>query len=362
MENEEGLLQPFVDQVISKAKRKQLAQTRNLRLGLMRHIFVIIDMSEKMLDSDLRPTRITLTLKILTIFLKDFFSKNPISQIGIVISRNKRAEKIIAPTGNLKLLLDCVDKIEQDECTGEPSLQNSLEMCLHHLRHLPTHASKEILVILGSLTTCDPSDIEETIESLAKCNIRVSVVGLAAEVKVCQKIAKSTKGVYDVILDEGHYKDVIFNHLNPPPATAMSESSLIKMGFPPFSNEGESKPSMCVCHINNSVNFSTSGYLCSQCGSKYCDLPVECQTCGLTLVSSTHLSRSYHHLFPVDMFQEVKDYLDKNQACFSCQVVMRSGAQCKTCKNDFCIDCDLFIHEELHLCPGCASKPILRTS
>lgn len=47
--------------------------------------------------------------------------------------------------------------------TGEPSLQNSLELALKSLRLLPSHASKEILVIIGALTTCDPGDINETI-------------------------------------------------------------------------------------------------------------------------------------------------------------------------------------------------------
>ena len=31
-------------------------------------------------------------------------------------------------------------------------------------RHMPGHASREILVILGSLVTCDPGDIHQTIK------------------------------------------------------------------------------------------------------------------------------------------------------------------------------------------------------
>lgn len=30
---------------------------------------------------------------------------------------------------------------------------------------------------------------------------------------------------------------------------------------------------------------------------------------------------------------------------------------CPLCKESFCIDCDLFIHETLHNCPGCTSHP-----
>ena len=35
------------------------------------------------------------------------------------------------------------------------------------------------------------------------------------------------------------------------------------------------------------------------------ELPASCHVCGLTLVSSPHLARSYHHLFPVQPFREV---------------------------------------------------------
>ena len=27
--------------------------------------------------------------------------------------------------------------------------------------------------------------------------------------------------------------------------------------------------------------------------------------------------------------------------------------RCPECKNDFCAECDLFVHEVVHVCPGC---------
>ncbi len=35
------------------------------------------------------------------------------------------------------------------------------------------------------------------------------------------------------------------------------------------------------------------------------DIPSTCHICRLTLVSSPHLARSYHHLFPVKPFEEM---------------------------------------------------------
>lgn len=216
---------------------------------------------------------------------------------------------------------------------------------------MPKHASKEIVVVMGSLTTCDPSDIQETIDALVAHNVRCSVVGLSAEVRVCRTLAKSTKGRYDVILDEAHLKDLIMQHLNPPPATSNTESSLIKMGFPVLVTEAEGTASMCVCHINSNTNFSRSGYFCPQCNSKYCELPIECQTCGLTLASAAHLARSYHHLFPVDVFKED----NSPGTCCACKFEATAGSRCESCSSFFCLECDIFIHESLHLCPGCAS-------
>lgn len=48
--------------------------------------------------------------------------------------------------------------------SGEPSLQNGLELAMKSLKMLPSHASREIIIIMGSLTTCDPNDISKTID------------------------------------------------------------------------------------------------------------------------------------------------------------------------------------------------------
>lgn len=36
-------------------------------------------------------------------------------------------------------------------------------------RNLPAHTSREVLMILGGLTTCDPSNIDATIEVFLRC-------------------------------------------------------------------------------------------------------------------------------------------------------------------------------------------------
>jgi transcription initiation factor TFIIH subunit 2 len=60
--------------------------------------------------------------------------------------------------------------------------------------HLPTHSSREILIIFGSLTTVDPGNIHDTLDVCLKDKIRISVVALAAEMKICREICDKTGG------------------------------------------------------------------------------------------------------------------------------------------------------------------------
>lgn len=77
---------------------------------------------------------------------------------------NKRAERITELAGNCRKHVKAITALNRTTLVGEPSLQNGLELALKSLKLLPSHASREILVLMGSLTTCDPSDINVTIE------------------------------------------------------------------------------------------------------------------------------------------------------------------------------------------------------
>lgn len=359
-ENEDGLLQPSIEEMIQRNKRRRALQKKNLRLGIMRHIFIVLDFSEAMMQKDLKPSRINCALKIIDLFLTEFAGLNPISQIGIIITRNKKFELLSPMSSDMKSHITALKSLKDVICTGEPSLQNSLEAAQTTLKHMPNHTSKEVLLILGSLTSCDPGDIHSTIQSLANYNIRCSVVGLSAEVKVCKTLVTETKGTYDVVMDDAHFKNIVFEHLNPPPAKKGTQSSLIRMGFSQYVHDDKDTPAMCTCHLSKNTDFSHHGYFCPQCQAKYCDLPIGCHVCGLTLVSAAHLARSFHHLFPVELFKEIKVDEGSPGKCFSCEKPLLSesndAAQCTVCSNDFCLDCDIFIHENLHFCPGCAVR------
>ncbi|KAL1914932.1 uncharacterized protein VTP21DRAFT_7848 [Calcarisporiella thermophila] len=373
-EDEHGSIQSVVANLQQQLKRRRLLRdTATLQRGIIRHLFLVLDASEAMAEKDLRPSRLDLTLDYARQFVLEFFDQNPISQLGIIATRDGIAEKLSDLSGNpndhIKILKD---KKNQDT-SGEPSLQNSLEMARNSLSHVPSHGSREIVIIYGSLTTCDPGDITDTINALKQENIRVSVVALAAEMQILKTLCHETRGQLGVVLNETHYKELLFEMIPPPPVTtAKSSSNLVMMGFPKRLVETDS--SLCVCH----GKLTVGGFLCPRCSAKVCDIPTDCDICGLTLVSSPHLARSYHHLFPVNNYIEVPWKSAVSDHCFSCQIPFESkpppttrttgpGAipsiaqetassgryQCSKCKQHFCVDCDIFVHEVLHNCPGC---------
>ncbi|XP_035744380.1 general transcription factor IIH subunit 2 isoform X2 [Egretta garzetta] len=311
-EDESGSLKATIEDILFKAKRKRLYEHHGqVRLGMMRHLYVVVDGSRTMEDQDLKPNRLTCTLKLLEYFVEEYFDQNPISQIGLIVTKSKRAEKMTELSGNSKKHITALKKAVDMNCSGEPSLYNSLNLAMQTLKHMPGHTSREVLVVFSSLTTCDPSNIYDLIKCLKAVKIRVSVIGLSAEVRVCTVLARETGGTYHVILDESHYKELLMHHVSPPPASSSSECSLIRMGFPQHTiaslSDQDAKPSFSMAQLENNSEpgLTLGGYFCPQCRAKYCELPVECKICGLTLVSAPHLARSYHHLFPLDAFQEV---------------------------------------------------------
>ena len=360
-----------------------LKDTTPLQRGIIRHLILILDMSLAMNEKDLRPTRYHLTLSYTESFIREFFEQNPISQLGIIGMRDGVGVRVSDmsgnPTAHIAAIRECRSSASL-EPKGNPSLENALEMARAALFHAPSHGTREILLIFGALHTSDPGDIHTTINNLVQDKVRATVIGLAAQVAICAELVSKTndgeKSNYGVVLHEQHFRE-LFMAVTTPPVTHESSnkttSSLLMMGFP--SRTVENYPSLCACHTKP----SRSGYLCTRCNAKVCTLPSECPVCSLTLILSTHLARSYHHLFPLVNWVEVPaSKAHRSTACFACLKPFptslktstvskgpRSASQpaststsrfeCPVCRRHFCIDCDLFAHEVVHNCPGCQS-------
>ncbi|KAK3387083.1 putative transcription factor [Podospora didyma] len=383
----------------AEKRRRLLRDTTPLQRGIIRHLMLVLDMSFAMADKDLLPTRYLLTITYAVEFVREYFEQNPISQMGIVGMRDGIAVRVSDMSGNPA---EHIERLrvwaEEQEPQGNPSLQNALEMCRGALFHTPTHGTREVLIIYGALLSSDPGDIHDTITSLIADHIRVSVVGLSAQVAICKELCSRTndgdEGNYAVALHEQHFRE-LFLAVTTPPVTRTAEqnnASLLMMGFPSRVLASKDHVSLCACHNRP----SREGYSCTRCRTKVCRLPAECPVCGLTLILSTHLARSYHHLFPLRGWVEVPwAEAARSTSCFSCQAafpavpskasrlkgkgssigvggedgqvvppllpdatkgVSESGRYaCQVCGNHFCIDCDVYAHEIIHNCPGCQS-------
>lgn len=393
-EDDSGSLESAVRSMIEGSKRRRvLKDVAPVQRGIIRHLVLLIDLSASMLEKDMRPNRFDVTLQYAREFVTEYFDQNPIGQLSVIGTREGIAERLAMMGGNTVDHTASLSNKRRLEPRGEPSLQNALEMATSSLVHLPASNSREILAIFGSLTTCDPGNIHDTISTLVKDNIRVSVVHLAAEVKVFKDVCTRTGGTFSVALNEGHFHDSLFE-LVPPPAVegaprkqrrtnimdgeedeeVQNGVDLLQMAFP-LRLPAHAAPTLCACHSRS----RGSGYLCPRCGVKVCDVPTDCPVCGITIVMSTHLARSYHHLFPVPNWKAVPwasvNPESSAAACFSCNLAFpaqendRSAAankaleeaglaassryRCGRCGKDFCLECDAFVHEQLHVCPGC---------
>ncbi|KKZ60837.1 transcription initiation factor TFIIH subunit 2 [[Emmonsia] crescens] len=403
VEGADGTISATVEGLLEAGKRKRLLRdTTPLQRGIIRHLILVLDLSSAMAEKDLRPTRYLLTLRYAHEFVLEFFEQNPISQLGVLGMRDGLAVRISDMSGNPTDHILAIQALRTKDPKGLPSLQNTLEMARGALFHTPTHGTREILIIFGALLSSDPGDIHQTITALATDKIRVSIIGLAAQVAICRDLCARTNNgddtVYGVALNEQHFRELFMNVTTPPattvtptPTTSSSTttntknqltntSSLLMMGFPSLTLTTTPTPTLCACHSKP----SRAGYLCSRCCAKVCTLPTSCPCCGLTLILSTHLARSYHHLFPLMNWVEVswrRAAKRGSTSCFACGVLFPrvpkqfdgggedkesakgvgagisvSGRyECRVCECHFCIDCDVFAHEVVHNCPGCQS-------
>lgn len=391
----DGSIEGVLGGLEEAGKRKRLLKdTTPLQRGIIRHTLLILDLSSAMTEKDLRPTRYLLTLTYSIAFVREFFEQNPISQLGILGMRDGLAVRVSDMSGNPNDHINALKGMRQEEPKGSPSLQNALEMARAALYHTPSHGTREVVIVLGALLTSDPGDIHDTIKACIKDRIRVSIIGLAARMHICAEICQKTNGgdesSYNVAIDEMDYRELLMGITTPPvvrstdtEAQKRNAATLLMMGFP--SRIVEEKATLCACH----GNLTRGGYLCSRCKAKVCNLPATCPTCDLTLILSTHLARSYHHLFPLRNWIEVSWDRARRKGsvqCFGCltpfppvpakedaatgtehdraeaRTKRAEGAsessryECETCQNHFCIDCDVFCHEVVHNCPGCQSS------
>ncbi|CAK0742284.1 hypothetical protein CVIRNUC_001385 [Coccomyxa viridis] len=380
-EDEYGRLRPLDFREEQRAKRQRLlsaAASASIRRGMIRYLQIIVDLSRASSIGDMRPNRLAVMAGVLQGFIRKFFDENPLSHLGLVIMRNGVAERLTelagSPEAHIAKLQGAMD------AGGDASLQNAMNVALDSLKSIPPYGHREVLILFAALSTCDPGNVMDAVKAAKERNVRVSIVGVAAEVHICRVFTKETRGEYGIALNERHFEELVFSHATPPPSLAGDTSaSLVRMGFAHRNPDGIDG----TAYIGAECKLGTGGFTCPRCRARVVELPCSCHICGLTLVSSPHLARSYHHLFPVRAFSEVPQAEleavkagaeatvvaktsseDGGSTCYGCLTELTVSGEdltqdlgvvvrCGECKQLFCYDCDLYIHETLHNCPGC---------
>jgi transcription initiation factor TFIIH subunit 2 len=313
---------------IIRLRRKRLKQNdyalreKKVVRDMIRYLFVIIDCSRWVKSKDpVLPggSMLEVAVQILLEFVDEFYDQNPLSHLGFVILKNGEAEVLTKLSSSSKAHKLALQSLANSPSfpSGELSLQNGLETAGRSLGHQPRHGSREILVVCGALSTCDPGHIlTETMPRLKAANIRVSTFALFAELHICRKLAEETGGAMGVCLDKGHMRDWLLGQCVPPPAIRRELDELgcemVQMGFP---SRIKSDVPTLVHATRDTKLLARTSYSCPRCRANIQELPADCVVCGLKLVLSPHLARSFHHLFPVAPFSELAPQakIDQNE-------------------------------------------------
>jgi transcription initiation factor TFIIH subunit 2 len=157
--------------------RYDAAGGRRVVRDMIRYLYVVLDFSSCMATKDTsigKGLRFQSTTNLAMLFVSDYFDQNPISHLGVIVAKDGQAELITQLSGNSKVHIRALQHLAAGggsgiAAEGEFSLQNSLEVAGRSLGHMPKYGSREILVVTGSLATCDPGDLlMETVRTNCK--------------------------------------------------------------------------------------------------------------------------------------------------------------------------------------------------
>mmetsp|Transcript_13836 Transcript_13836/g.22627 ORF Transcript_13836/g.22627 Transcript_13836/m.22627 type:complete len:248 (+) Transcript_13836:239-982(+) len=181
-EDETGRLRMGTGDKSYRDKRRKIAlvaANSHVCKGMIRFLYVVLDLSLAVNEEDMRPSRLAVVSALMYKFFREFFSQNPLSQLGLVVTRNGIAERLTELSGNPEAHIAALK--EHLDAAGDMSIQNSLEQVQSSLAQLPLYGSREVLFVVSALSTCDPGNVHNAINAAKNAKIRVSVVAVAAE-------------------------------------------------------------------------------------------------------------------------------------------------------------------------------------
>ncbi|KAL8432891.1 hypothetical protein ACSSS7_004294 [Eimeria intestinalis] len=317
----------------SPEERQGPPRDLHIKRALLRSLVILIDATDGMRETDFKPDRLTCATQLLEAHAaaevlsptpagvttepagalrtpgaadnaslesksSSFFSSNVDELVTALVARRRRRN---LPTAHA------------------PSLKNGLDRARALLEAVPPYCTREVIVLYGSIRTCDVGSIDDSIEELRKLRARCSVVSVAPEVRIVRALATQTEGTFGVAMHRDHLCSLLMQHTQPPAWLEGLQPCLIRVGFPSFKES--STAALCSCH--SLPRFRT--YTCPLCSAKLCDLP-------LLLAASAIPSR------PEGSTPRLA-------------VLLLPTPHCQR-------ECDSFSHEQLRHCPFCVMNDI----
>lgn len=131
-----------------RAKRERflaLNKSSSIKKGLIRYLVLVVDLSRACSSEhlDLRPNRHSCMIRVVRRFIRDYFDQNPLSQLGIMITRDGIAIKLTDLSGSPEAQ---VKKLNESNLgsSGDASLQNVLDLGLTMLESVPPYGHREV--------------------------------------------------------------------------------------------------------------------------------------------------------------------------------------------------------------------------
>merc|ERR1712086_1008908 len=189
-EDETGRLRITQGDKKYREKRRKIAMAAansHVCKGMIRFLYVVVDLSQAVNEADMRPSRLAVVSGLLYTFFREFFNQNPLSQLGLVVTRNGIAERLTELSGSPESHIKALK--ENLEAAGDMSIQNSLEQAQTSLAQLPTYGTREVLF----------------------------VVSVAAELHVCRLMTEETGGLFGVSQSQHRLEELVMAHVPPPP-------------------------------------------------------------------------------------------------------------------------------------------------
>jgi len=367
----------------AKRKRSLRAVQGSIKRRMLRAVLLVVDASKATGLTDVKPTRLIAVTNALITFSRAFFDENPLSSLGVVCTRNGKVERLCELTKSMRKVEDALLALQTGGASsGSATLQNCLELSMSMFNYVPNYVEREVLIVASALSVVDPGDIFTTIKTLKdkaakdKSNIRCSTIHMCGLVEIYKRLADQTSGTFGVATGLKHLQDLLTDHITPPPS--LKENALahmVQMGFPSQrledavdsldSSKKKRNHRAQMAYCLESGQIERAPYYCPRCQAPVASLPATCRACQLSLISSSHLARSHHHLFPVDVFEDTAGKSSSStkavMTCYACQQGRPSHladsvpffSNCPKCQNAFCRYCDDLIHETLFVCPGC---------